>query len=766
LRLLSKNILREIVPPTLAGLAAYTFLLLLRSLLQLSEMLVRRGIGLALVARLVILTLPQILVLTLPMAFLFGVLIGMGRLSGDAEVIAMRASGVSKWAIFRPVAGLALALSGIVAVLSLWGYPAANDRLERIENQVFESAALDIAKPRVFSSVHAGWDWTLYFDRESPSGIGWNGVFLDDRSDPQEDRVIVAREGRFRQAGDQLWLDLTDAIEHSLRRDSPRTYRENRNDSVSLLVHQRASPVASLTEKGLREQTIGELLVSLRRSAGSSPSRNRLIEVEIHKKFAIPLACLVFALAAVPLGVRNRRGGKGSGFAISIGIILFYYLLLNNGENWAEQGFLSPALSMWLPNLVLGAAALALFLGREEERRGIVSRLLFWKPAGPSRSARGEASGNAAVSVAILPYNFLGRIDRYILRPFLGALAGIYTTVAFLYLIVDYSDHAEDILKRHIPAPVVMAYYRSLLVPIAVTILPFCILLAALLALGTLSRNNEETAFKACGVSLRRLGLPIVAVSLLAACGAYAAGEYLLPEANRRNHALLDQIKGRPPRPSSSFAGTGWILGSSGNRIWSFESADSAKGSLWQPTVFEFDPDFRIVRRISANSAEWREGRWVFRRGWIRTFGGTAETSFQEFENSAPVEGDPPRLFSHVRQRPDEMRFRALSRYVAKLRKTGYPVAALATGLFAKPAAAAQSVVLALLAIPFAFTIGKRGALTGVGIGLAAGMFFLILAAFFTKLGEVGSLPPLLAAWSPNLLFAIFAGYRLTRLRT
>jgi lipopolysaccharide export LptBFGC system permease protein LptF len=112
------------------------------------------------------------------------------------------------------------------------------------------------------------------------------------------------------------------------------------------------------------------------------------------------------------------------------------------------------------------------------------------------------------------------------------------------------------------------------------------------------------------------------------------------------------------------------------------------------------------------------------------------------------------------------MRYRALARYVARLRKTGYPVSPLATALAAKPAAALQTFVLAMLALPFAFSIGRRGALTGIGVGLACGMLFLILAAFCTKLGEVGSLPPPLAAWSPNLVFLLFAGYRMTKMRT
>jgi lipopolysaccharide export LptBFGC system permease protein LptF len=112
------------------------------------------------------------------------------------------------------------------------------------------------------------------------------------------------------------------------------------------------------------------------------------------------------------------------------------------------------------------------------------------------------------------------------------------------------------------------------------------------------------------------------------------------------------------------------------------------------------------------------------------------------------------------------MRYRALARYVERLSRTGYPVAELATALAGKPAAAAQTIVLACLALPFAFSIGRRGTLTGIGVGLAAGMLFLIVASLFSRLGEVGSVPPLLAAWGPDLIFVLFAGYRMTTIRT
>jgi LPS export ABC transporter permease LptG len=490
-----------------------------------------------------------------------------------------------------------------------------------------------------------------------------------------------------------------------------------------------------------------------------------LLWVEIHKKFAIPVACLVFSLVGLPLGITNRRGGRGSGFAVSLGIILIYYLLFNTGENWAEDGRISPAVAMWLPNVLLALFGGALFFRRERERRGWRDRWHSWRAQRTGRTTPGEAAGGAPVAPGSGIARFPTRIDRYVLAPFLAALAAIYVSVTFLYVLVDYSDHADDILKHRIPSTVIAAYYEAMLAPILVQILPFCVMLAVLIALGALSRHGEDTAFKACGVPLARLGVSVLAVAFVASAAAYWAGEYLLPDANRESHRLLDRIKGRTERAATSPSGGVWALGGNGRRIWNFDTYEAGAQRLWRPSLYEFDKDFHLVGRVAAATARWNGSAWEFHDAWRRTFSGSAETSFSAF-TALSVAADAPRLFSQLGKRPDEMRYRALARYVARLSQSGYPVAALATALAAKPAAAVQTLVLACLALPFAFSIGRRGTLTGIGVGLAAGMLFLIVASLFTKLGEVGSVPPLLAAWAPNLTFVLFAAYRMTTVRT
>jgi LPS export ABC transporter permease LptG len=311
---------------------------------------------------------------------------------------------------------------------------------------------------------------------------------------------------------------------------------------------------------------------------------------------------------------------------------------------------------------------------------------------------------------------------------------------------------------------VLLGYYRNFLLTISLQIAPFTILISTLLALGILSKNNEDTAFRANGVSLHRLGAPVFVFALLAAGAAFAAGEYLQPYAQRAQAEYRNVIYGRPRDYGlTTPAERRWHYGP-GKAIWRQDASDPEKGVLASPTVFFFDDSFDLVRRDAAKEAAWNGSAWTLREGWSRTFGKTDGTYRPFLEER--LEGDPPKTFTRDRRGAEEMRFRELQRHARRLRSNGYPTADLDTALYAKISGPLLLPLMALLAVPFAFRIGRRGTLAGVGVGLLIGIGFLIATAFFTKVGEVGALPPALAAWSPNILALTAGTWLLLRLKT
>ena len=166
---------------------------------------------------------------------------------------------------------------------------------------------------------------------------------------------------------------------------------------------------------------------------------------------------------------------------------------------------------------------------------------------------------------------------------------------------------------------------------------------------------------------------------------------------------------------------------------------------LVSPSIYQFDRNFELSRRTAAREATWEAATrtWVLRQGWTRELQGGETLTFQTFLEERTA-GDPPAAYAAERRTPAEMRFRELQRYTRPLFLP----------------------VMALLALPFAFRVGKRGALAGIGVGLVLGMVFLISTSLFIKLGDVAALPPLLAAWSPHVLFTTLASFLLVRLRT
>src|SRR6266508_2768499 len=235
MHLVSRSVLREIWPPSLLGFAAYTFILLVRTIYFLADFFVRRSATFGEVAWLAVLSLPWIVVLTLPMAFLLGVLIGVGRLAGDSEIVALRSCGVGPAAVYRPALLAAAVLSVGVFLLYNLVLPSANEALSRSLARVAATSVVNVVQPRTFREVRSG--VTLFFDRAAPDGRSLEGVFVQLGEEYEKDlRVIVARRGALTLEGDRLWLDLFNSTLHEYDANDPSRYRINHSQTQRVLI--------------------------------------------------------------------------------------------------------------------------------------------------------------------------------------------------------------------------------------------------------------------------------------------------------------------------------------------------------------------------------------------------------------------------------------------------------------------------------------------------------------------------------------------------
>src|SRR3954471_24159051 len=370
-RRLNQYIITEILGPLGLGFVVYTFILLIRFLFQSAEMIIRRGLPASMVGQLLLTTLPNIVVLTLPMSLLFGTLIAVGRLSSDSELIAMRASGLSLLTLYRPI----LLLSGLLTLLNtglmVYALPWGNHSLQELRLEITTQSVAQQVEPRVF---YEEWEGKVVYVFEVPQGSKrWKGVFLAEAiPSTEKNQITTADWGEILvdPAGEQLILRLYNAVQHKVDLSAPDRYEISRHRRLDLVLddqftsEQKAKLSAS---KGIRELNLGELR-DLESDPSTDSEQRNLARVEIHKKFSIPAACLVFGLFALPLGINNRRGGKASGFALSIGILIVYYILLNNGEEAAHFGRAPAWFAMWFPNILLAAFGVFLLVRRNHDK--------------------------------------------------------------------------------------------------------------------------------------------------------------------------------------------------------------------------------------------------------------------------------------------------------------------------------------------------------------------------------------------------------------
>lgn len=806
MKILTRYILKEMVGPTALGFAFYTSIILMRQLFDWAGMIINRSLAASTVGKLLLYSLPHIIVLTVPMSLLFGILIAVGRLSSDSEIIAMRALGISTGTIYRPVFIFSFLIFLLNLYLMNFVTPRGNTQLQALRAEIFTSSAQKEIKPRVFYDEYE--NVTIYVnDVDSRSGE-WRGVFVaDSRQDPASDelttpaklvdaagqdraithagalnqhtgqRISIAETGSLSvvKPSRQVWLNLGKAESHLWDPRKPDHYDVNRNEHQRVLLGDKFSMDATRFAPSLREMNLRELIVQervLRRT--TDKQTYNLAWVEIHKKFSIPFACIAFGVLGLPLGITNRRGGRSSGFSLSIAIIVFYYVLINNGEALAQAGKIPPALGMWAANAILLAVGIYL-LGRAnrdsgaKREGGFLTRFLS-RFRGMSRRTfdTGRAVDDEPSILHRLDITFPNTLDRYVLREFLKILGLVLISTAALITIIDYTETANDIREHHIPIHTVLAYYRFLIFQVMNWTLPISVLVATLVTFGILSKNNEVVAIKSGGVSLYRTSMPIIAVAGAICVLAYFNLDFVLPYSNQRVDKIRKQIKeGKAAAAASSSQQKTWLVGK-GRYLINFLTYDRNTRELSQVQIFELHPaTFRLTRRVFAHRARWNGRAWVFSNGWIRSFRDDNSSTFSPILQ--PIElyyRETPEDFETEVRTPDQMTFAELRRYIESIKRAGYSPERLTVKLYEKTSWPALSMVMALIALPFAFRIGKRGALYGVGVALILGIFYWMVFAIFTKFGEVGNLPPVLSAWSANILFAIGAIYMFLHVET
>ena len=774
MRILTRYILREVTAHALIGVAIFTFVLFTRDLGRILELVVRASAPLPSIAEIFFFTIPLALTYTLPMSVLVGILIGLSRLAADSEITAMRASGMGVWSFLRVVSIFVIGAWLMALANGIYIAPRSQAALGHLEDRLKGSQVSFEIQPRVFFE---GFPKYVLYVQDVKSGQGaalWKGVFLADLSDATNPKITLAKEGIVvSESPERLHLHLIDGSAHETDPKDASHYQISTFQQTDI-------PIDLPSAENKPDESLPAGVMNtwfLREKAGRvDPVSARWYLIELHRRFALPSACLVLALVGIPLGLSSKKSGKSGGFVLTILLVFVYYVISLVGVSLARQGRVSPWFGAWFADLVF--LGLGLFLLLRAEKRPIEFSSFRWfskkdgvlPQAATTRGRRENAFERASTRRRVFSISFPTLIDDYVLRDFFLYLGMILSTFLVLVTVFTLFELLGDIIHNQVPTVLVAEYLLNVAPYLLYQVAPLIMLLAVLVTFGLMQRSNEITAIKATGTSIYRIVAPVLVTAAALAVGLFFADQFYLPHTNRRQEALHNQIKGKPAqtylRPDRK-----WIFGQH-NDIYYYQFFDTDRDQFANITVFQLDrASFAITRRIHADRAHWADNlnRWVYEQGWDRSLRGSAiaNDGYHTFDVSTfPEISETPSYFKKEVKQYHEMNYEELRRYIRDLQQSGFDVVRLRVQLQKKLSYPLITLIMAVLAVPFALSTGKRGAITGVAYAVGVAVFYFVMSGWFEAMGDVSQLPPAIAAWSPDLIFMLVGGYLILKVPT
>ena len=794
MKILSRAIFREVASSALVGVLLFTFVLFLQRLGsgKLFELVLRNSTDWQTAVYLFLLIVPPTSPFTIPVGVLVGVLIGLSRMSGDNEITALRATGSSARRVIAPVLTFGLLGFILTAASSTWLTPWSYRQSSRLMNRALAAQVTAEIRPRVFEE---GFPNTILYVGDVIAGptVKWKKIFMADlrtgdqrnsgaRERSDEPRILLGEEA----------LAVSDVknnrIQLAMKNGS--TYEIGKNPAQDATSFSPSSDLALQAKEPGEYRRSNNFLemdtVPLWHHIGKTPRAESVdARIEFHQRIALPFACLLLALVGVPLGVSRRKAGKSAAFVVTVLLAFLYYMSMISLQQIARRGGMSAELATWGPNLIF-VLLCAVLLARLEnpgdhdlvgtiqariEKTWFRIRGRKEEEAPPPRTAAQAIESGFYKVVRVPGIPLMSRImDAYVLRTFIFYFTLLLVSFVMMTEIFTFFELLGDIIRNNINSSKTSSYLVFLSPQLIYDTAPVSVLVAVLVTFGILTKSNEVTAFKACGVSLHRLSLSILLASLLLSACLFAFDYYYVPEANRRQDALRSEIKGKAPQtyvqPDRKF-----IFGE-GCRIFYYKFLDPVQKVMVSPRVYELDCDtFSMKRMIAAERARWEPNlrRWVFQSGYRRDYKGIHTAAYEPFLESTatfPELTETPDYFLQELIQDKQMNFHQLGNYIQTLQQSGLDTTRLQVRYHKKFAVPLFAFIMAMISIPFAFMTGNRGAMAGVGVSIGIAIAYWTISSVFEQVGNVGQLPPALAAWSPDALFSLVGAWLLARLRT
>ena len=777
LRILDRYLLRELMAPFWLALLLLTFALEIPPILENGEQLIAEGASWDVVVKVLATLIPSSLGITIPISLLVGILITLGRLSSDREIVAMEACGVSLARLLRPLLLFAVLATAVTTYVMIVALPAANQAFREITFKLLMARGETKIKPRIF---YTSFPNLVIYVREVTPGVGWSSVFVTDTSLPDEPKLYLSKTGRLLLSEEKrtVQMVLTDGTHHFAKLDEPEKYEAGTFKQTTLIIDPETVFPRQGPMKGLMEMTIAELkkdMAQLR--AQNIHPHNQIMAWQ--KKYSIPAACLAFVLVALGLGVSTRRDGRFASFVLGIGVVFVYWFLMYMSEAIAK-GRLFPwwfaHLAMWVPNIVIALWGLVLIARKLRAPEGSSVRfpLPFLKRRardGEAGGAMQQARGTRVVVVIKVPQFSFPRpsiLDWYVLKHGLRVAALAAVGLLGLFYIASFIDLSNHLFTGRTTGLMILRYLWWASPQFMYYLVPLAVLMGALVTIGALTKNSELIVMRACGISLYRAASPLLVLALIGSVILLGLEEGVLAHSNRRADAINNQIRGR--LPTTQELNRRWVTAKNGS-IYQYLYFEPGRNRLNGLSIYEFGKDAStLARRTYFESASFPGDReekglvmWQGEKGWRREF--QPKLRFAAFTRQA-ITMEGPGHFASENPNAQYMTYGQLSEYVTSLEAGGFNVVPYVVALHRKLAFPFVTLIMALIAVPFAVTTGKRGAMYGIGAGIVLAILYWTAISVFGAIGAGGLMAPALAAWAPNIIFGSAAMYLLLTVRT
>lgn len=386
-------------------------------------------------------------------------------------------------------------------------------------------------------------------------------------------------------------------------------------------------------------------------------------------------------------------------------------------------------------------------------------------------------------------------LDRYVGLEFLRSWMQSLGAFVTIYVVVNLFEKIDKFLENKVAFTKIISYYLYLIPYIIKWINPIAVLLAVLFSLGALSKQNEISAMKSCGVSFIRIVVPIAVLAFMISVLVGIWSETVVPWANENADKIKTaEIDKKPARETLRRERVA-ITGEDGY-FYYITNYDNTRKTLNGIDLQKLDKDGKIVFWVTAKTGRWQEDHWVFYDGIKRELKEveisaatepdikqkkgeekkpseesgptrTVETLVGEpFDRYTPPVKEKPIDFMQVYKEPEEMSYDELSAYISRLGSRGAPTDKLMVELYLKLAVPFANFIVILIGAPLAIQSQRSGMALGFAVAVLLGFTLWGLLAVFRALGQSGDLSPFMAAWIPDISFGLLGGFMMLRSRS